>query len=194
MTTAERPGETEAQRSDRNLAELLQELRVAAIGVQVIFGFLLSLPFYARFSALGHAQRVLYLVAVVLSAVSTALLLAPVAYHRLVFRRHHKHHVVRAANVMAIAGLATVALTVAAVVLLVVSYVEGGLTTVLVTVFTVALFGGLWFAYPLIRRWGWTTTGSGPSVPPPADAEPPAPHLTPPAGDGSHMSDAGTGR
>jgi len=59
MTTAERPGETQAQRSDRNLAELLQELRVAAIGVQVIFGFLLSLPFYARFSALGHGQRVL---------------------------------------------------------------------------------------------------------------------------------------
>lgn len=72
---------------------------------------------------------------------STALLLAPVAYHRLVFGRRHKHHLVRAANVMAIAGLATVALTVAAVVLLVVSYVEGGLTTVLVTVFTVALFG-----------------------------------------------------
>ncbi len=152
MITAERPGETEAQRNDRNLVELLQELRVAAVGVQVIFGFLLSLPFYARFSALGHAQRVLYLVAVVLSAVSTALLLGPVAYHRLVFRRHQKHHLVRVANVMAIAGLAAVALTVVAAVLLVVSFVEAGLTTVLVTVFTVGLFGGLWFVYPLIRR------------------------------------------
>src|SRR6266704_701123 len=111
MITAERPGETEAQRNDRNLVELLQELRVAAVGVQVIFGFLLSLPFYARFSALGHAQRVLYLVAVVLSAVSTALLLGPVAYHRLVFRHHQKHHLVRVANVMVIAGLAAVART-----------------------------------------------------------------------------------
>jgi len=193
ITTADRPGETEAQRNDRNLAELLQELRVAAIGVQVIFGFLLSLPFYARFAALGHAQRVLYLVAVVLSAVSTALLLGPVAYHRLVFRRSLKHHLVRAANVMAIAGLATVALTVIAAVLLVVSFVEAGLTTVLVTVFTVGLFGGLWFIYPLICRWGWTTAGSGPSAPPSAAAKPPAPHVTPPA-NGSHRRDVGTGR
>ncbi len=193
MITAERPGETEAQRNDRNLVELLQELRVAAVGVQVIFGFLLSLPFYARFSALGHAQRVLYLVAVVLSAVSTALLLGPVAYHRLVFRRHQKHHLVRVANVMAIAGLAAVALTVVAAVLLVVSFVEAGLTTVLVTVFTVGLFGGLWFVYPLIRRRDWTTAGSGPSAPPSAAAKPPAPHLTPPADD-SYIRDVGTGR
>jgi Kef-type K+ transport system membrane component KefB len=192
MTTAERPGETEAQRNDRNLAELLQELRVAAIGVQVIFGFLLSLPFYARFAALGHAQRVLYLAAVVLSAVSTALLLGPVAYHRLVFRRHQKHHLVRAANVMAIAGLAAVALTVAAAVLLVVSYVERGLTTVLVTVFTVCLFGGLWFVYPLIRRRDWPTEGSAPSVPARADPEPPAAHLMPPADDGSQTRDVET--
>jgi Family of unknown function (DUF6328) len=190
MITAERPGETEAQRNDRNLVELLQELRVATVGVQVIFGFLLSLPFYARFSALGHAQRVLYLVAVVLSVVSTALLLGPVAYHRLVFRRHQKHHLVRAASVMAIAGLAAVALTVVAAVLLVVSFVEAGLTTVLVTVFTAGLFGGLWFAYPLIRRRGWTTTGSGPSAPLSAAAKPPAPHLTPPADD-SHIRDVG---
>jgi Kef-type K+ transport system membrane component KefB len=192
MTTADRPGETEAQRNDRNLAELLQELRVAAIGVQVIFGFLLSLPFYARFAALGHAQRVLYLVAVVLSAVSTALLLGPVAYHRLVFRRHQKHHLVLAANVMAIAGLAAVALTVAAAMLLVVSYVERGLPTVLVTIFTVCLFGGLWFVYPLIRRRDWPTAESAPSVPALADAEPPAAHLTPPADDGGHMRDVET--
>jgi Family of unknown function (DUF6328) len=190
MITAERPGETEAQRNDRNLVELLQELRVAAVGVQVIFGFLLSLPFYARFSALGHAQRVLYLVAVVLSVVSAALLLGPVAYHRLVFRRHQKHDLVRAANVMAIAGLAAVALTVVAAVLLVVSFVEAGLTTVLVTVFTAGLFGGLWFVYPLIRRRDWTTAGSGPSAPLSAAAKPPAPHLTPPAND-SHIRDVG---
>src|SRR5260370_22925426 len=166
MITAERPGETEAQRNDRNLAELLQELRVAAVGVQVIFGFLLSLPCYAGFSALGHAQRVLYLVAVVLSAVSTALLLGPVAYHRLVFRRHQKHHLVQAANVMAIAGLAAVALTVAAAVLLVVSFVEAGLSTGLVTVFTVGLFGGLWFLDPLLRRRYRPTAGFWPPGPP----------------------------
>lgn len=151
MTTADRPGETEAQRNDRNLAELLQELRVAAIGVQVIFGFLLSLPFYARFAALGHAQRVLYLVAVVLSAVSTALLLGPVAYHRLVFRRHRKGQLVKDANILAILGLAAVGLDISAAVLLVVSYVDQGATVVLITLFVVCLFAVLWFVLPLAR-------------------------------------------
>ncbi|WP_300610153.1 DUF6328 family protein [Trebonia sp.] len=167
MITADRPGETEAQRDDRNLVELLQELRVAAIGVQVIFGFLLSLPFYARFTALGHAQRALYVTAVMLAVVSTALLLGPVAFHRLVFRHHMKEHLVRAANVMAIAGLAAVALTVAVAVLVVVSCVENDLAVILVTVFTVGLFGGLWFVYPMLRRRG-SPTDSGPSAPPPA--------------------------
>ncbi len=79
--------ESEAQRDDRNLAELLQELRVAGMGVQVLFGFLLSLPFTNRFGTLSPAQRDLYLASLVLAAVATALLLGPVAYHRLVFRR-----------------------------------------------------------------------------------------------------------
>jgi len=184
MTTADRPGETEAQRDDRNLVELLQELRVAAIGVQVIFGFLLSLPFYARFTALGHAQRALYVMAVLLAVVSVyGLLLGPVAFHRLVFRRHMKEHLVRAAHVMAIAGLAAVALTVAVAVLLVVSCVETGLTAIVVTVFTVGLFSGLWFVYPMLRR-----SGS------PANSRPPAQRPTPltlPSGDRSHTGDVG---
>jgi hypothetical protein len=184
MITADRPGETEAQRGDRNLVELLQELRVAAIGVQVIFGFLLSLPFYARFTALGHAQRALYVVALLLAVVSTALLLGPVAFHRLVFRRHMKEPLVRAAHVMAIAGLAAVALTVAAAVLLVVSTVQTGLTAILVTVFTIGLFSGLWFVYPLRRRQGSPAENSG------LTAQPPAP-LTLPSDDRSHMGDVG---
>src|SRR6266702_8630201 len=79
--------ESQAERDDRNLAELLQELRVAGLGVQVLFGFLLSLPFTNRFSTLGPGERNLYLATMVLAAVATALLLGPVAYHRLVFRR-----------------------------------------------------------------------------------------------------------
>src|ERR1035438_4467191 len=75
--------ETPEQRDDRNLAELLQELRVAGLGVQVLFGFLLSLPFTSRFARLSHAQRELYITSILLAAVSTALLVAPVAYHRL---------------------------------------------------------------------------------------------------------------
>ena len=103
--------ESEAQRDDRNLAELLQELRVSGLGVQVLFGFLLSLPFTNRFSKVDPGQRELYLASLVLSAVATALLLGPVAYHRLVFRRGQKEHLVKASNVMAISGLAAVGLT-----------------------------------------------------------------------------------
>src|SRR5271155_4833947 len=91
--------ESEAQRDDRNLAELLQELRVAGLGVQVLFGFLLSLPFTTRFTRLNHGQRDLYLASLVLAAGATALLGGPVAYHRLVFRRGQKERLIRAANV-----------------------------------------------------------------------------------------------
>ena len=144
--------ETEAERDDRNLIELLQELRVAGLGVQVLFGFLLSLPFTNRFSKLGHAERGLYIASLLLAAVSTALLLGPVAYHRLVFRQRQKERLVRAGNVMAIGGLVAVGLSISAAVLLVTGYVEPGLPAVLITVFIVCLFGGLWFALPLARR------------------------------------------
>ena len=144
--------ETEEERDDRNLAELLQELRVAGLGVQVLFGFLLSLPFTTKFSRLSHGQRELYLASLVLAAVSTALLLGPVAYHRLVFRRHLKEHLVRAANAMAVLGLAAVGLAVSSAVLLVSSYVATALAAALITVFIVCLFGGLWFAFPLARH------------------------------------------
>jgi hypothetical protein len=148
-----RPSETEAERDDRNLAELLQELRVAGLGVQVIFGFLLALPFSSRFTKLGHDQRILYVAALMLAALATALLLGPVAYHRLVFRRRLKHHLIHAANTMAIAWLATVGLTVCSAVLLVLSSVAAGVPAVLLTVFVVCVFAGLWFALPLSRRW-----------------------------------------
>ena len=144
--------ETEAQRDDRNLIELLQELRVAGLGVQVLFGFLLSLPFTSRFSALSHGERGLYLASLILAAVSTALLLGPVAYHRLVFRQRQKERLVRAGNVMAIGGLVAVGLSIGAAVLLVTGYVEPGLPSVAITAFIVILFAGLWFALPLTRQ------------------------------------------
>src|ERR1700684_1813309 len=116
--------ESEAERDDRNMAELLQELRVAGLGVQVLFGFLLSLPFTNRFTTLSGAQRQLYTACLLLAAVSTALLLGPVAYHRLVFRRHQKERLIRAANVMAICGLVAVGLAISTAVLLVTGYVD----------------------------------------------------------------------
>jgi len=98
--------ESEAERMDRNFGEPLRELRVAGLGVQVLFGFLLSLPFTNRFTRLSGGQRDLYLTCLVLAAVATALLLGPVAYHRLVFRRGRKESLVQAASMMAMAGLA----------------------------------------------------------------------------------------
>jgi hypothetical protein len=144
--------ESQAQRDDRNLAELLQELRISGLGVQVLFGFLLSLPFTMRFARLSHGQRELYLASLLLSAVATALLLGPVAYHRLVFRRQQKEPLVRAASVMATLGLAAVGLAISAAVLLASSTVATGVPAAVITVFVAMLFGGLWFAFPYTRR------------------------------------------
>jgi hypothetical protein len=162
--------ESSDERDDRNLAELLQELRVAGLGVQVLFGFLLALPFSARFAQLGHAQRDLYVTDLVLAAVATALLVGPVAYHRLVFRRHQKEHLVRIANAMAICGLVTVALAVSGAVLLIVSYVMPGAPTAVIGICVPLLFASLWFGLPAARRERQTpappsgrTASSGPA-------------------------------
>ena len=144
--------ETTQERDDRNLIELLQELRVAGLGVQVLFGFLLALPFTTRFDDLSPAQRQLYLGILVVSAVATGLLLGPVAYHRLVFRRRQKEPLVKAANVMAIWGLVAVAVAVCSTVVLVVSFVDNGLPVILISVCVAVFIFGLWFAFPLTRR------------------------------------------
>jgi hypothetical protein len=144
--------ETRAQQDDRNLSELVQELRVAGLGIQVLFGFLLALPFAQGFHRLSGPQRDLYLTSVVLSAIATALLVGPVAYHRLVFRRGMKEDLVRFANMLAIAGLVAVGLAVLAAVLLVTWFVAGTLAGVLIAAVMACLFGGLWFAVPLTWR------------------------------------------
>jgi hypothetical protein len=144
--------ESEAQRDDRNLGELVQELRVAGLGVQVLFGFLLSLPFTTRFTQLTSGQRDLYLACLVLSATATALLIAPVAYHRLVFRRGMKENLVRFANLLALLGLAAVAGAVLTAVLLLTWYVAGPLSGGLVTAVIGVLIAALWFAIPLASR------------------------------------------
>jgi hypothetical protein len=144
--------ETPEERDDRNLLELLQELRVAGLGVQVLFGFLLAIPFTNKFSQLSGAQRDLYVTTLLLAALAATLLLAPVAFHRILFRMQQKEFLVKAANILAILGLVTVALAVSATVALVLSYVMPGAPTVVITAAVAALFGGLWFAFPLSRR------------------------------------------
>jgi hypothetical protein len=152
---AEKPDprdESPDERDDRNLGELLQELRVAGLGIQVLFGFLLGIPFTTKFSRLDGTQRDMYVTALLLAAVATVLLLGPVAYHRLVFRQRQKEALIRAANIMAILGLIAVGLAICAGVALVLSYVTPGLPAILITSIVGCLFAGLWFAYPLARH------------------------------------------
>jgi hypothetical protein len=144
--------ETQAEQDDRNLIELLQELRVAGLGIQVLFGFLLSLPFTNQFKQLDGSDRDLYVACLLLAAVATALLLGPVAYHRLVFRQGQKEKLVKAANVMAILGLVAVGLSISASVLLVAGFVAGYGTGSVIAGLVLVMFGLLWFAFPLARR------------------------------------------
>lgn len=152
MTLPGRPGETPDQRADRNLVDLLQELRVATLGVQVLFGFLLGLPFTSRFNRVEPWQRWLYLAVILVSSISIILLVAPVAYHRLLFHRHQRGYLVIVANRLAICGLVSVGLAVSGAVLLVTSYVEPGLAAAIAVAVTAGLVGMLWFALPLVRR------------------------------------------
>jgi O-antigen/teichoic acid export membrane protein len=140
--------ETEAERIDRNLGELLQELRVAGLGVQVLFGFLLAMPFTNRFASLDPEQHRLYVADLLLAALATALLTAPVAYHRIVFRRHQKHDLLRVANLMALAGLVAVAFAISGAVLLVVSVVYDGLVAALIAAAVAGTYFLLWFVVP----------------------------------------------
>ncbi|HTU39196.1 MAG TPA: DUF6328 family protein [Acidimicrobiales bacterium] len=149
---AEAPRGPEAERTNRNVADLLQELRVAGLGVQLLFGFLLALPFTVRFTQLDGAQRDVYRLSVLSAAAATALLISPVAYHRWVFRRHQKDKLLRLANVEALVGLGTEAFSLSCAVALIFSFVGSSwIFSILVSV-VIAGFVFLWFALPLFDR------------------------------------------
>ena len=144
--------ETPNERADRNLAELLQELRVALPGVQVLFAFLLTVPFQQRFDDVTNFQRDVYVFTLLASALTTALLIAPTAYHRLNFRQGDKAHIVQVSSSLTIAGLVALSLAMSGAVLLVMDWLLDG-AIVAITVGAVALgFAVLWFAVPLRRR------------------------------------------
>lgn len=140
--------ETEAERIDRNVSELLQELRVAGLGSQVIFGFLLAMPFTNVFSSLDSEQHRLYVADLLLAALATSLLIAPVAYHRIVFRRHQKHDLLRFANAVALAGLVALSFAVTGAVLLVVSVVYDGLVAAIIAALVAGAYFVLWYVAP----------------------------------------------
>jgi uncharacterized membrane protein len=144
--------ETELERLDRNLNELLQELRVAQTGVQILFAFLLSLPFTQRFAEVNSFQRGLYLWTVIFSAAATAFLIAPVPFHRLVFRQRDKHRLVMVANRMALAGLACLGVAVVSAIFLITDFLFEAKTVIPVVAGVSILYLVLWVVVPLYRR------------------------------------------
>jgi len=145
-------GETEAQRLDRNLMELLQELRVAQTGIQILFAFLLTLPFSARFDQTTAFQRNLYVLTLLSAAGATALLIAPVSVHRFVFRLRKKEQLVRTANWLAHGGLAFLAVAVVTAVLLVLLEVMGTGAARWYAAGAAVWFLAFWYALPLWIR------------------------------------------
>ena len=147
-----RPNETEKERIDRELLELLQELRVALPGVQVLFAFLLILPFNEGFDQLADLERAVYLVSLLCAAGSTALLIAPTSYHRLRFRSGDKKAILFSSTKMAVAGLALLAAAICAAVYVVVSVILDQPWVGLVVAATAAWFAWFWYGLPLSRN------------------------------------------
>ena len=144
--------ETEVERARRNFAELLQELRVAQTGVQILFAFLLILAFTPGFDASDPFTRTVYLVALLATAGATALIIGPVPYHRLVFRRQRKPMLVRDAHRMAFGGLILVVVSMVSAVLLAADSILGRGTAIVVSGVTGAWFLVLWWVLPLLSR------------------------------------------
>jgi Family of unknown function (DUF6328) len=144
--------ETELERYDRNLNELLAELRVALPGVQVLFAFLLVAPFNQRFAKVDGFGRDLYLATLLLTLLASILLIAPTIIHRLHFQLGEKPYVVNSANRLMIAGLLVFALAMTCAVLLVTRYLFGTGTAIVVTAAVMAGFGMTWFMLPLRNR------------------------------------------
>jgi tellurite resistance protein TehA-like permease len=142
----------ERERLNRNFNELLQELRVAQTGVQILFAFLLTLPFTSRFGEISGFERAVYLVTLVLAAFATIFMIGPVAQHRLNFRRDLKRHIVWDAHHMAILGLTCLAGAMVSAVLLVTHFLFGITTVVIVLALVIGLFLIVWLGIPLARR------------------------------------------
>jgi len=145
-------GEASYERADRNLAELLQELRVALPGVQVLFAFLLTVPFTERFQSLTPFQENLYFATLLSTALTTALLVAPTANHRMLFRKRDKEYIVVISNRLAVAGIGSLALSMCGAILLISDVVFDAPTPVLATCGAALVFAWLWFVRPIRRR------------------------------------------
>jgi hypothetical protein len=143
--------ETEHERVDRNLQELLGELRVALPGVQVLFAFLLVVPFSNRFADVTAFQKNVYFVTLLCAAAASVCLIAPTVQHRIEFRHQDKEHIVLVSNKLAIVGLGFLAIAMTGAILFVTDFLFGPATTVVASAFVALSFALLWYAIPLRR-------------------------------------------
>jgi uncharacterized protein involved in cysteine biosynthesis len=144
--------ETERERLDRNLEQLLGELRVALPGVQVLFAFLLVVPFNQRFADITSFQRTVYFVTLLFATAACACLIAPTAHHRLEFREQDKERIVFGGNRLTIVGLALLATAMTGAITLVTDLLYGATTVAIAAGAVALLFLVLWYAIPIRRR------------------------------------------
>jgi hypothetical protein len=144
--------EDHKERVDRELIEQLNELRVALPGVQVLFAFLLILPFQQGFAEISDSDRLIFIAALLASALAAALLIAPSMYHRLNFRRKVKEQMLFDTNKLMVAGIVLTGVGVVCAVFLVVDVVYGATPAILATGATAVIYGLVWVVLPLLRR------------------------------------------
>ena len=146
------PGETPKQRVNRELIELLNEIRIALPGVQVLFAFLLVVPFGPGWRHTTSVQRHAYVFSMVTAALAAVIMIAPSSYHRLLWRQPHKEHMLMTSNVLLIVGMAFLALAISGSVFFVVSFALGTWEAAVTTAGLLAVIAVLWYAMPLARR------------------------------------------
>ena len=143
---------TEGSKKDRELIELLNELRVALPGVQVLFAFLLTVPFTQRFTSLNDMERNAFFLAFICTALASVFLMTPTAYHRVQWRARDKEHMLKVSNLFALVGMIFLAVGMSAVVWMITEVLFGNGWAALVTAAIAGLFAWFWFGLPLVRR------------------------------------------
>ena len=146
------PEESKEERLNRELIELLNELRVALPGVQILFAFLLTVPFTQRFNQATDLQRDMYFFTFLCAAASTALLIAPSAYHRLTWRQHDKEHLLKMSNRLSIAGTVFLAIAMSSTVFVVTDVLFEATAAAFVAAATAVFYAWFWYVMPLLRR------------------------------------------
>jgi phosphatidylserine synthase len=146
------PEEDDEGRLDRELIELLNELRVTLPGVQVLFAFLLIVPFSQRFAQVNDLQKYAYLLTLVATGVGAALLIAPTPYHRIQFRHRDKEVMLRTSNRLAIVGTVCVAVAMTSAVFFVTDFLFHAPVPALITALVAGCLFSFWYGLPLARR------------------------------------------